>query len=244
MKRACEALAISPLFKNLNHEIFSEFCARLNIRIVYKGEVLVNEGDDSKILGIVLEGQLAVQKYASNGDFVTLNLLGEGDAFGEDLIFSSNRFWPHTIEAVTHSKVITMTTDILKPLFKSSPELVVNFLMFLSDRLQAQNSRISILSQRTLRQKIAGYLLDLYRHQQQPQRGPGTVQKIATPSVELPVSKEVVARLLAMPRPSFSRELVKMEKDGLIKKNGRVIWLTDLDSLESGVIDGLGTDDF
>ena len=54
----------------------------------------------------------------------------------------------------------------------------------------------------------------------------------ATPKVELPVSKEVSAKLLAMPRPSFSRELVRMEKEGLIKVNGRVIWLTNLKALE------------
>lgn len=34
-----------------------------------------------------------------------------------------------------------------------------------------------------------------------------------------------------MPRPSFSRELVRMEKEGLIRVNGRIIWLLDIHSL-------------
>lgn len=49
--------------------------------------------------------------------------------------------------------------------------------------------------------------------------------------VELPVSKEVTAKLLAMPRPSFSRELVRMEKEGLIRVNGKIVWLLDLQAL-------------
>jgi CRP-like cAMP-binding protein len=57
-----------------------------------------------------------------------------------------------------------------------------------------------------------------------------------TYAVELPVSKEVVSRLLAMPRPSFSRELISMEKDGLIRVNGRVIWLLDIRGLASDII--------
>lgn len=243
MKRPCEALAMSPLFNNLDHELFAPFCQRLTIRLIYKGEVLVNEGDICKSLGVVLDGQLAVQKYASNGDFVTLNLLGEGDAFGEDLVFGTDRVWPYTIEAVTHSKVITMTTDMLMPLLQASPHLTGQFMTFLSDRIQDQNSRISILSQRSLRQKISSYLLDLYRRQAELSELPlRRAPRVSTPSVELPVSKEVVARLLAMPRPSFSRELVKMEKDGLIKISGRVIWLRDLERLERGVIDGLTED--
>ncbi|MDD4323301.1 MAG: helix-turn-helix domain-containing protein, partial [Eubacteriales bacterium] len=57
-----------------------------------------------------------------------------------------------------------------------------------------------------------------------------------TYAVELPVSKEVVSRLLAMPRPSFSRELISMEKDGLIRVNGRVIWLLDIRGLANDIV--------
>ncbi len=38
-----------------------------------------------------------------------------------------------------------------------------------------------------------------------------------------------------MPRPSFSRELIAMEKDDLLKVSGRIIWLTDLKGLENSV---------
>ena len=70
-------------------------------------------------------------------------------------------------------------------------------------------------------------------------RSPKDVKQIvSTQAVELPVSKEVVARLLAMPRPSFSRELINMEREGLIRVSGRVIWLLDPDGLERGVIEG------
>ena len=57
---------------------------------------------------------------------------------------------------------------------------------------------------------------------------------VSTPAVEFPISKEMVARLLAMPRPSLSRELISMEKDGLIRVSGRVIWLRDLKQLSAG----------
>ena len=112
MKKACDALAKSPIFKKLNHDTFGHFCNRLSIKVFYKGEMLVNEGDECKALGVVLEGQVALQKYSFDGEFVTLDLLGTGNVFGEDLVFSSRRIWPYSIEAVTHVKVISMTMDV------------------------------------------------------------------------------------------------------------------------------------
>jgi hypothetical protein len=264
MKRLCDVLTDAKVFQGLKPEVFGEFCSKLNMRILWKGEVMVNEGDDCTQLGIVAAGQLALQKYSSNGDFVTLGLLGPGDSFGEDLIFGSNHVYPNTIEAVTNAKVITLSKEVLKSMLPGNPDLLQNFMRFLSDRVQAQNRRISILSQRSLRKKISAYLLDLLWEQEKKEaeeHGKSDSEKyggiesakaghavgnhgkrILTPSVELPSSKEVAARLLAMPRPSFSRELVSMEKDGLIKTNGRVIWLTNLDNLESGLEDD--EDDF
>jgi len=48
----------------------------------------------------------------------------------------------------------------------------------------------------------------------------------------------VVAKLLAMPRPSFSRELIAMEGDRLIEVQGRNIRLLDVPTLENDVVEG------
>ena len=148
----------------------------------------------------------------------------------------------NTIEAVTNAKIIFISREMLTSMLQQNPQVMQNFLTVLSDRVLSQNRRISLLSQKSLRQKIANYLLELLREQREaealealpPQR---TI--VSTQAVELPVSKEVVARLLAMPRPSFSRELIAMERDCLIRVSGRVIWLLDIDGLERGMIENI-----
>ncbi len=240
MKKICDTLAETPLFAGLNHDMFHEYCGKTSIRLVWKGEVIVNEGDPCNGIGMIIDGQLAMQKYTSAGDFATLELLGAGDIFGEYLIFGNKKNYSVTIEAVTNSKIIFISREMLMTLLYQSPAIMKNFLTILSDRVLAQNRRISLLSQKSLRQKIANYLLELLRDQMEKEgENPKTVRKtVSTQAVELPVSKEVVSRLLAMPRPSFSRELISMERDGLIRVSGRVIWLLDLDRLERGVIEG------
>jgi len=240
MKKICETLAATNLFAGLNHDTFHEYCGKTSIRLVWKGEVLVNEGDPCKGIGMIIDGQLAMQKYTSTGDFATLELLGAGEFFGEYLIFGNKKSYSVTIEAVTNSKIIFISREMLLTLLNQNPGIQQNFLTILSDRIQAQNKRISLLSQKSLRQKIANYLLELLREQLEKEgESPKTVRKtVSTQAVELPVSKEVVSRLLAMPRPSFSRELISMERDGLIRVSGRVIWLLDMERLERGVIEG------
>jgi CRP-like cAMP-binding protein len=240
MKKICETLAKTPLFSGLNHDLFHDYCGKTNIRLVWKGEVIVNEGDPCTGIGMIIEGQLAMQKYTSSGDFATLELLGAGELFGEYLIFGTKQNYSMTIEAVTNAKIIFISREILMTLLYHSPEIMQSFLNILSDRIQSQNRRISLLSQKSLRQKIAGYLLEQLREQLEKEgETPKTVRRtVSTQAVELPVSKEVIARLLAMPRPSFSRELISMERDGLVRVSGRVIWLLDLDRLERGVIEG------
>lgn len=240
MKKICDTLAATQLFSGLTHDAFHEYCGKTSIRLVWKGEVLVSEGDQCNGIGMIIDGQLALQKYSSSGDFATLELLGPNEIFGDDLIFGSRRTYPVTIEAVANSKVVFVSRELLITLLQETPGIMQNFLSILSDRVQAQNRRILLLSQKSLRQKIANYLLELLRDQLEKEGESPKITRhtVSTQAVELPVSKEVVSRLLAMPRPSFSRELISMERDGLIRVSGRVIWLTDLNRLERGVIEG------
>lgn len=253
MQKLCEVISKTILFKGLEHEVFSQYCSKTSIRVAWKGEILENEGDDCNGIGVLLQGKLALQKYASTGEFSTISLIEEGEMYGEDLLFGTINQFPMTIEAVTNSKILYIPKSVLIPLMQNNHFLNQNFIKILSDKVRSQNERISLLSQKTLRQKIAFYLLELYKKTLKEKslgfniKGVNTAggnhvkSAVSTPDnlvIELPVSKEVIAKLLAMPRPSFSRELINMEKDGFIKVDGRNIRIMNLQELESGALEG------
>ncbi len=238
MKKICDFLGMTSLFGSLDQSVYHAFCYNTNMKTYWKGEVIVNEGDPCTGIGIVVEGQLARQKYSASGEFSTLELLGPGDIFGATLIFSSRKKFPFTLEAVSHCKIVKMTRDVLLSMISKNPQLLLNYMQMLSDRSSEQDKRINLLSQKTLRLKIGHYLLQLleeqlYEHEISLEQA---LLYPTTYAVELPVSKEVVSRLLAMPRPSFSRELISMEKDGLLRVSGRVIWLLDIRGLATEII--------
>lgn len=245
MKKLCDVIGETRLFKGLEHDVFSQYCGKTSIRIAWKGEIVENEGNNCDGIGVLLQGKLALQKYTSSGDFATISLIEEGEMYGEDLLFGTVNQFPMTIEAVTNSKILYIPKSILIPLLQNNYFLNQNFIKILSDKVSLQNERISLLSQKTLRQKIAFYILELYKKQKKEK----DLLKLKQPrahindlDIELPVSKEVISRLLAMPRPSFSRELINMERDGFIKVDGRSISIIDLKELENGALEGYNED--
>ncbi|MGI6157891.1 MAG: Crp/Fnr family transcriptional regulator [Saccharofermentanales bacterium] len=246
MKKICETMALTPLFAGLDHELYHDYCRDTSINLHNKGDLIIMEGSLCKGVGVIVEGQVARQKYTPSGEYTTLNLLGPEEIFGEDLIFSSHKQYTYSLEALTHVKTIHVPRDVILSMISKSPKLLLNYLALLSDRGREQDQRIHLLSQKTLRLKISGYLLTLLEDKlvEEGKTLREAIEVDATTSVELPVSKEVVARLLAMPRPSFSRELISMEKDGLIRVSGRSIWLVDVPGLACGLYEDCDEGDF
>ncbi len=237
MRKICETIASTKLFAGLDHDLYHEYCVNTPIHTFWKGQLIVMEGDLCKGIGVVMEGRIARQKYTPSGEFTTLELLGEGSIFGEDQIFSTHKQFSYSLEALTHVKTVHVSREDILALISKSPRLLLNYLALLSDRGLEQDQRIHLLSQKTLRLKISGYLLALLEEQlsKEGKMLRDAIDGSTATSVELPVSKEVVARLLAMPRPSFSRELISMEKDGLVRVDGRVVWLEDIQGLACGL---------
>lgn len=236
MKKICDILRETTMFADLTEEIYHSICAQSDMDIFWKGDLICNEGDLCQGVLILLEGRAAIQKTSPSGDYSTLDLLKTGDSFGDDLLFGRKRHYQVSLEAASNGKSLLIKREKLMEIISLSPRLLSNILYSLSDKIQEQELRIHLLSQRSLRQKISAYLVGLLRDQL-IESGKSLAQEmkiVSTPAVELPISKEMVAKLLAMPRPSLSRELISMEEDGLIRVSGRVVWLTDIRGLTYG----------
>jgi hypothetical protein len=106
MRKICETMASTRLFAGLDHSVYHEHCINTPIHTFWKGQLIVMEGDLCKGIGIVVEGRIARQKYTPSGEFTTLELLGEGSVFGEDLIFSTHKQYSYSLEALTHVKTV------------------------------------------------------------------------------------------------------------------------------------------
>lgn len=224
MKKYIVQLAKCVLFRGLEQDEILNILEKINYRIVSynKGDIIAIEGDECNNLGVILKGTIEIQKIFPSGQVTTINNFHEGNVFGESLVFTDRHTYPATISAMEYAEIIFIErADIIK-LAMLNATVLTNFVRLLSHRILMLNDRLSNLSQDTIRKKIVNFLLSEYRKQQ-------------SLIISVPYSRKKMAELLNVPRPSLSRELIKMKDDNLIDFDKSKIKIIDIDKLEESL---------
>ncbi len=187
------------LFKNTRVDI-----NRIEIRDYPNNYSFAMESEVIKSIGIVLEGRVLIKAYSLGGNNFTLNTIDEGQMFGDILIFSDeHNGFPGTLMTQGKTKIALIPNKVFKKFLFNDNDLLKNFLRLLSDKSYALNYKSRLLGQDSVRDKILFYLY----HQKRIQK---------TRVISLNMTKEELANQLFVQRPSLSRELGRMKRDGLI----------------------------
>lgn len=225
MEKYVEQLKKCVLFKGLDTDDILDILNKINYKIkkYNKGHVIAIEGEKCNSLGIILKGLIEIQKIFPSGQVTTINNFHEGNIFGESLIFTDKNTYPATISAAKDSEILFIEKEDIIKLSMINSTILTNFIRVLSHRILMLNSRLSHLSHDSIRKKIASYLLSEYRKQ----------KKL---NIYIPYSRKKMAELLNVPRPSLSRELIKMKDDNLIDFNKSEIRIIDIELLEESLL--------
>ena len=226
MDKLVDHLKQCILFKGLTSQELQNLIININYSIKNNNEshadchtyIVALEGDICSSLGIVIQGELEVQKHYASGKIVTLAKLNTGNIFGEAIAFSKTNVYPATIVSYKDSIILYISKKDIIAMCSSYPKVLNNFMELLSSKILLLNRKIKELSFETLRQKISNYLLSLYE-----------IQK--TLNLILPMSRKNLAEHLGVQRPSLSREFVNMKNDGLIEFNKNLVKIKDLNAI-------------
>lgn len=196
------------IFKNLTQSDLDLIRSKTEFieKTYSKGEYVFNYGESSGDLFYLIEGALNVYQIDSNGkrfifqNFTNPTLFGEVYSYlGEPFDFDS--------ECATDCKILIIK-DFRKIFEPPCPEnFLRSYINFLSKKCLALSKKNQITSQASLRQKIGKYLLENEKDGK----------------VKLSMKREDLADYLSTTRPSLSRELSKMDDEGIIKVSGNVI---------------------
>lgn len=221
MEEIIKTIKKNQLFIGLNDETIKNVLKEIKyyIKTYSKGEIIANEDDECKSLSLVLSGTVEIQRLYSNGKYIVLSRIFEGDVFGEALVFSKAKTYPATVIALSECKVLFINkSDVLK-ICSNEEKILENFISLLSDKVFILNSKIKSISFKSIRQKVINYILN-------------EVKKQKDNSIILKNTKEEIASLLGIPRPSLSRELINLRDMNYIEFNRKKITILDIESLE------------
>lgn len=189
-----------------------------------KNSVIYFQNEKCESMDVILNGTVLVQKIDSAGDLLTICNFSNGDIFGGNLLFSHKNVYPMTILAKSNSTIIHVKKDLIFKLCQNNIIFLNNFLQSISDKTLILTDKIKSLTLKTIRQCIIEFLL--YEHY---------IQQNTT--IRLDMSKKELSEKIGVQRPSLSRELNKMRKDGLISYDSKFINIKNIDLIKKLHVD-------
>lgn len=184
-----------------------------------KGEVIFQEEEICSAIGLIIDGTINIERIYPNGKSIVMSKFKDGDVFGEALLFSKVNKYPATVIALSDCKVLYLTKNEIIKLFSVENKLMENFMMLLSEKIIILNNKIRSISLKSVRQKVVDYILCEYMNEKNEE-------------IKLKYSKEEIANDIGIPRPSLSRELIKLRDEGLINFSRNKITILNIEELE------------
>jgi CRP/FNR family transcriptional regulator, cyclic AMP receptor protein len=215
MMRQSETLARFALFRSLGPELIH----RLDSQCIWKraraNEWVLNYEDDSADLFFVAYGRLRVTIRPVSGGEIILRDIVDGEFFGE-LAALDGRPRSAGVLAMTDSVIARMTSAVFRETVHSYPDVCDQLLALLAAQVRMLATRVRELSTFDVRHRIYSELIRLSNSQ------PGGGEAKITPP---PTHAELAARV-STHREAVTRELKRLERDGLIeRRRGAIVLL-------------------
>ncbi len=214
------ALSEISLFRDVDildlQNFFEE--SSLKVQNVPEGGRIASQGDSYEKLILILKGSAAASMAAPGGKMIRLETLKAPCAAATAILFSSARVLPVTLDAAEECEILKLPEDLVLMLMREFSSFLRAFLMENGDKLSFLTDKIRLFQFKSLRQKIAAYIMML-----DGGRGLNTVN--------LQYTREELAQLMGAARPSLSREISAMTRDGLLECKGKNAVILDRSSL-------------
>ena len=183
----------------------------------HAGDSLFNAGDRNFRAGIVLSGNLEEYIYDENANQIVIGHLRDGSIFGAELVCGSSLSSQFYLEACEETKVLLLDfKPLLSPSTLTCPcrmQITANLLQELANQVNYFNTKVRILSQKKLRDKLKVYL--------------HTLEITKDCVIHLPFTRSKLAEFLNVDRSALSRELCRMRDEGILSFSGSKITILD-----------------
>jgi len=221
MESIFKELENSQLFIGFNHNDIKELFGSINYRIkkYSKNEIIAFEGDEIDELGIILSGEVYVEKVYVTGKVIKVKKLSKGELVGHASVFSDYNYYPCTIVAKNDLEILYIPQDKIVDICLSSRQFLNNFIRLISNQTVYLSNKLKFISYDTIRKKISHYILDEYKKQK-------------TFKLAVSITRKEMAETFGVTRPALSNEMINMKNEGLIEYKDNMIEIKNLDLLK------------
>ncbi len=217
MDATSRALRRIPIFAHLSDEALARVASVAVRRVYAPGETIIIEGDPCQAAYFIAEGQVRVYRLSLGGREQVLVRLGPGQTFNTVPPFRPRGVNHANVEAATETTLYAIVSDDFGRLVGECPNLALSILQDFAGRLDHLTNLVEDLSLRTVRGRLARFLLE---HAEASQ-------------VTLRWTQDEIAAHLGTVRDMVGRTLRAFADAGLVRMDRQRIVLLDREGLEA-----------
>lgn len=217
-----EVLQRTALFSSLSQSEVQQLAAKTVRKILSAGEFLFHEGDACKGFHIISRGQVRLFKSSPSGREQVLAVNVAGESVAEVPVFDDGPY-PASGVAIEETEIAFISRRDFHEYCLTHPEVALKVLAFVGARLRRLVGIIEELSFTTTRQRLVSVLVRLAQSEgRKSERGI---------EVLLPGSNQELANQLGTVREVISRNLMRLQAEGLLEVDARQIVIKDVKGL-------------
>jgi len=210
-----EILCQSPIFRGISTDELVQLFSQIHFQIktYQKNDLIVMGGEVCDRLLIVQKGSVKAEMNDYSGKIIKIEDLEAPQPLATAFLFGQQNRFPVTVSANTEVEMVSIPKPEFVKLLQMNSLILNNYLNTISTRAQFLSQKLKFLSFKTIKQKIAHFLLE---------KAGDWLQ-----TVEIQQSQEQLAEMFGIARPSLARTLGEMVQEGLIETQRRSIKILD-----------------
>src|SRR3569833_3203743 len=214
----------TALLSNLSREELQMLATRTVRKLFTAGELLFSEGEPCSGLHIISKGKVRIFKTSVNGREQVLAVNVPGESVAELPVFDGGPY-PASAAAVEDTEIAFISRRDFHAYCVEHPEVPLKVLSVVGARLRRLVGIIEELSFTTIRERLIALLVKLAQ----------TEGKKTERGIEflLPSTHQELANQLGTVRELISRNLMRLQAEGLLDVDARQIVVLDLQGLSA-----------
>ena len=218
-------LSNAPLFKGISPDEILKILDNVphNIKKFQSGSIICQSDESVNSLMVVISGIVKGEMGDYAGRIIKIEDIAAPGAIAPAFIFGNRNRFPVNVIGVSEGEILSIGKGEFLKLLMWNDTVLVNYLDMISNRSQFLSEKIKFLNFKTIKGKLAQFILE--------KAGKNL------DSFSLAMTQNDLADFFGVTRPSVARALGDLEEDGYIKAKSKNITIIDKKGLA-----GLTTD--
>ena len=215
-----QILSNSPFFVGLNPQELKQIFSKISysVKSFSKGQTIAQRDEEVNNLCIVVDGTVKGEMVDFTGKILKVEEISAPQPLAHAVMFSNMNRFPVDVVAITNCKILFIPRADVLNLMQSNEIILSNFLKAVSNRAHFLTTKLWFLSFKTIKEKVAHYLLTLAKSETKT-------------TIILPKSHQEMAEFFGVTRPSLARVFAEMQDEGIISVNRREVVITNRNKL-------------